>query len=143
MPAGCTNRDWTGLSNTNEIQQRLHSACNIYLAIATLSRLLTRYGLTQKHVQKVTLEHNEELRTLWEATILFIPPRIPAGMDRNPQEWPQNPQEWPGIRRNGPGIHRNRQEFAIKTLFLYNLISKLPYLNTQAIKFRAIYYIYY
>jgi len=51
----------------DELQQRLHSARNIYLAIATLSQLLIWYGLTRKHIQKVTMERNEELRTLWEA----------------------------------------------------------------------------
>jgi len=30
-------------------------------------RLFIQYGLTRKHIQKVAVKRNEELRTLWEA----------------------------------------------------------------------------
>lgn len=68
----------------DELQQRLHSARNIYLAIATLSRLLIRYGLTRKHIQKVAMERNEELRTLWEADMAeYTDPDIFVALDES------------------------------------------------------------
>ena len=68
----------------DKIQQRLHSARNIYLTIATLSCLLTQYGLTRKHVQKVTLECNKDLRTLWEANMAeYTDPDVFIALDES------------------------------------------------------------
>ena len=55
---------------------------NIYLAIATLSRRLSiQCGLTREHIQKVAIERNEKLRTLWEANMAeYMDPDVFAAM---------------------------------------------------------------
>ncbi|KIJ06262.1 hypothetical protein PAXINDRAFT_57914, partial [Paxillus involutus ATCC 200175] len=57
----------------NEIQERLFTARNVDVSIATLSHTLHRIQLSHKRVSKSALEQNEELRAVWQAEYGDIP----------------------------------------------------------------------
>jgi len=68
----------------DEIQQRLNAARQKDLTIATISRLLSQYSLTRKHIQKAASERNEELRTLWEAEMAeYTDPDVFVALDES------------------------------------------------------------
>jgi len=50
----------------DELQHKLAIARNVYVSIATISRTLSRMGLTRKAVSRRATERNDSVRMLWE-----------------------------------------------------------------------------
>jgi len=68
----------------DELQHRVWATRGVKMSIASLSRLLIRYGLTRKHIQKVAAERNEELRAIWEADMAqYTDPDVFVALDES------------------------------------------------------------
>ncbi|KAJ7224685.1 hypothetical protein GGX14DRAFT_651376 [Mycena pura] len=53
----------------DEAQQKLASVRNVHVSISTVSRALAGLQLTRKKLTKAAMERDDELRTLWEASV--------------------------------------------------------------------------
>jgi transposase len=50
----------------DEIQYKLAAVCGVQVSLATISRTLSRTGLTRKAISREANERNEDVRLLWE-----------------------------------------------------------------------------